>query len=286
MNEEVEIIDLCARALKEFEMTADNVLRLSGTQNFSIADLAKQNLPEEVLWQNILSALEACIEFLEMKKLVEEMRPYIPRMKARVKVEFTDGMRIDETAKAEISLDGPINWKAIWIYGDGNCLPRALGKAFFNDVSKHYEIRVRIIFEGITNMDKYLMDDCLECGASYIHGNADLPTVFATFSDYYMPGQKLTKDTIHYIYAMEMYSCARVGSDMGLWQLAQASLVLGVPIHTIYPVRGESSIRNDFHRIFFPIDYPPTPMDDEPVVIMWTANALGKCSKSFRPIAQ
>ena len=56
---------------------------------------------------------------------------------------------------------------------------------------------------------------------------------------------------------------------MGLWQLAQAALVLSIPIHTIYPVRGESTIRYDFIRIFFSIEYPAERYE-EPLVVMWT----------------
>ena len=54
--------------------------------------------------------------------------------------------------------------------------------------------------EGVTNRHKYLADDCLERGATFLHGNADLPTVFATFSDFYNPGQKLSLDAIACIY--------------------------------------------------------------------------------------
>ena len=129
-------------------------------------------------------------------------------------------------------------------------------------------------------MDKYLSHECLERGASCLHSNAQLPTVFTTFSDFYTPGQRLTEDTIYFIYSMEMFSCAKVGSYMGLWQLAQASSVLGVLIHTIYPVMGESTLRNDFHRIFFPIDYPPS-NDNEPLVIMWTGMRRGAVPNHF-----
>ena len=72
---------------------------------------------------------------------------------------------------------------------------------------------------------------------------------------------------------------------MGLWQLAQASTVLGIPLHTIYPVRGESSLRHDFHRMFFPIDYPPAD-DNEPIVIMWTGLARGTAPIHFVPLLE
>ena len=70
---------------------------------------------------------------------------------------------------------------------------------------------------------------------------------------------------------------------MGLWQIAQAASVIGRPIHTVYPVRGECTIRNDFHRIFFPVNYP-TNGDDNPIVIMWTGVTSGGAPIHFVPL--
>ena len=72
---------------------------------------------------------------------------------------------------------------------------------------------------------------------------------------------------------------------MGLWQLAQAASVLNTPIHTIYPVCGESTLRNDFNRIFFPVDYSDRDTDDSnPVVIMWTDLQRGGVPIHFVPL--
>ena len=132
-------------------------------------------------------------------------------------------------------------------------------------------------------MEHYLSDECLEREASILHQNADLPTVFATFSEYYSPGQRLTRDTITCIYGLEIHSIAKLGTYMGLWQLAQAASVLSIPIHTIYPVRGESTIRYDFNRIFFPIEYPAE-RGEEPLVIMWTGMQPGTVPIHFVPL--
>ena len=145
-------------------------------------------------------------------------------------------------------------------------------------------MRARLIIEGMTNMKHYISDDCLERGATFLHRNADLPTVFATFSEYYTPGQKLSEDTIASIYALEIHSCARLGSYMGLWQLAQTATVLGVPVHTIYPHRGESTIRNDFNRTFFPVEYPTETPDEEPLFIMWIGLRRGTVPIQFVPL--
>ena len=70
---------------------------------------------------------------------------------------------------------------------------------------------------------------------------------------------------------------------MGLWQLAQSASVLHTPIHTIYPVHGESTLRHDFHRIFFPVNYSAA-ADDDPIVNMWTGLAKGAVPIHFVPL--
>ena len=114
---------------------------------------------------------------------------------------------------------------------------------------------------------------------------ADLPTVFTTYSEYYNPGQRLSSESIAAIYAMEIHSVAKLGSYLGLWQLAQASSVFSVPIHTIYPIHGESTVRNDFNRMFFPIKYSTdSKIDEDPVVIMWTGLRKGSVPVHFAPL--
>ena len=139
---------------------------------------------------------------------------------------------IDKVAQKEIPPDGPRHLKAIQTYGDGNCLCHALSRAKYNTDEHHIEIQARILIEGVIHREKYLSDDCLERGASILHRHADLPTVFTTFSEFYNPGQRISTETIACIYCLELHSCARLGSYMGIWQLAQAALALQTPIHT------------------------------------------------------
>ena len=280
-NEDIEIIDICSNNSKEFEMEARNFQISSGS--VTAHQLLNRNVPESVMWPSILSALESCHDFAALEILVSELNASMPPLKPRRIAYFSEGDVNDTVAQKDIPQDGPRMLKAVRTYGDGNCLCRALSKAFYNTDEMHLELRARIVIEGVTNKWKYLNDDCLERGASFTHGNADLPTVFTTFSDFYTPGQRITDDTILAIYCLEVHSCAKVGAYMGLWQLAQASTVLQTPVHTIYPVRGDCSIRNDMHRIFFPVEYP-TLADDTPIVIMWTGIREGGVPTHFVPL--
>ena len=284
-----ELINLCETSSEEFRLSSDNILignKNIGNHSIDLCNL-DMDVPDEVYWDSILSAMQSCQDFHQLVNLVLEIkeqgindRPLQPRKESF----FVEGLdMIDDVAQSEIPLDGPTHYTAIKTNGDGNCFCRAVSKGYYNTESKHNEIRARIVIEGVLNMDKYLSDDCLERGATYVHNNAELPLVFATFSDYYTPGQKLTKNTINYIYSMEIYSCSRLGSYMGIWQLAQSSSVLGIPIHSIYPVRGDCTVRNDFNRMFFPVEYPTT-SDDQPLVIMWTGVRSGGTPVHFVPL--
>ena len=282
-SSDIEIIGIYERGSKEFQMAGENTFPVA-KEKISVEELIKNNVPESVIWYSIITAMEKCTTFPDLVQMCHELKGSIPQIQKRIPAEYNSTCdNLDLIAQEEIPLDGPVMLRAIKTIGDGNCLCRALSRAYFNTDERHIEIRARIVIEGVVNMDKYLNDDCLERGATLLHENADLPTVFATFSEYYTPGQKVTEDTIQYIYSMEIYSCARLGAYMGIWQLAQSSTVLGVPLHTIYPHRGESSLRNDFHRIFFPVMYP-TVADDEPIVIMWTGMRRGSIPSHFVPL--
>ena len=65
-------------------------------------------------------------------------------------------MGFNHVAQSGIPEDSPQHFKAVKTEGDGNCLCHALSKAFFNEDTKHLEIRVRIIIEAILHKEKYL----------------------------------------------------------------------------------------------------------------------------------
>ena len=286
INEQIEIVDICLQMSKEYEVLANNILGSSEDVNIKeIVQMKDADIPECLLWTSILSAMESCQDFNQLQMLAMELKDYIPPIKTCNKeARFCPVLdKVDHVAQSEIPPDGPVSLRAVATLGDGNCLCRATSKGYFNDDSHHIKIRVRIVLEGVLNMKHYLTDDCLERGASFIHNNADLPTVFATFSEFYNPGQRLTKDAIACIYCLEVHSCARLGTYMGLWQLAQIASVLKTPLHTVYPVHGESTIRNDFHMMFFPVEYSETE-DENPIIIMWTGMSRGTVPIHFVPL--
>ena len=67
----------------------------------------------------------------------------------------------------------------------------------------------------------------------------NLPFLYATYSDHYVSGQKITESTVEYVYSREMHDCMKISSYMGLWQLAQAASALQIPIKSVYPLYGD-----------------------------------------------
>ena len=223
-----------------------------------------ETLPDRVYWESILGSLELCNNFVEMKNRAEDINPTLRPLRPRVtNVEFDRRKeRIDVIATKSIPTDFSEDVNAIWTKGDGNCLTRSLSRAYIGDDSMHLEIRARIAIEAIVNSDKYLSDNFLLRGATFVQREESLVQIYAQYSDFYRNGQELTNSAVATLYLLEVHECTKVGAFMGLWQIAQAASVLNIPIRSIYPVGGDSIMRMDFNRWFFPCGYNGTSKDE------------------------
>ena len=108
-----------------------------------------------------------------------------------------------------------------------------------------------------------------------------LPEIYAKYSENYVSGQKMTENTIDYLYSAEMKDCMRLNSYMGLWQLAQVASALNVPIMSVYPEGGDELMRLVFNRTFYPIN---TDTSEDPIIIMWTGGMKGSVPNHFVPL--
>ena len=160
---------------------------------------------------------------------------------------------------------------------------RAISTAYTGSEDIHVELRARIVIEGLFRKSTYLNPACLNRGAGLIRDQESLPVVYTKYSDYYVSGQKITTNTIDYIYTHELHECSRLNTYMGLWQFAQVANVLNTPIQSVYPEGGDSIMRYDFNRIFYPLNYKPAE-DVEPIRIMWTSSQKGCPPNHFVPL--
>lgn len=152
---------------------------------------------------------------------------------------------------------------------DGNCLPRCGSIHAFGNEEHHEQIRARIVLELVKNADMYLDFHQLARGTSLSdHDASKLPSRFATYSPKYTAGDILTEHTIRRIYQQEVLDISQKNSFMGIWQLFGLASVLRCRIFSVYPNRGNLSVRQDLHRQIFPIG--PVEHEAAEVGVMWT----------------
>ena len=217
----------------------DDVIIVDAPQpaTFVSSAIDHSEVPEQIYWESILSSIERCSSSTEMISLVNEIHKTMRPLRRRTMDVFLNPAcdAIDTVASSDFPSDGPKNVHPVWTLGDGNCLTRSLGKGFSGSDNMHVEIRARIVVDGIMNKKFYLSPACLNRGASLIRQEESLPVIYTKYSDYYVNGQKITEDTIEYVYLGELHECSRLHTYMGLWQLAQAANALQCRIHSVYP---------------------------------------------------
>ena len=248
---------------------------------------SEDEIADKVYWENILGCLERCSTDIELRDFAADvhinLKPLCPRKK---NIHFRpDTDYIDTVATESIPEDAPSNVHAIKILPDGNCLGRSISHGYIGNDSMHLEMRARMVIEGILNKQYYLSHDFLTRGASRIE--EPLPFVYAKYSDHYVSGQKMTDDTVEYMYSRELHDCCKVNSYMGLWQMAQAASVLQIPIRLVYPTGGDPEMRLDFNRWFYPLNYEENTCEGKAkdfITIMWTAMRKNSVPVHFVPL--
>ena len=107
---------------------------------------------------------------------------------------------------------------------------------------RHVEVHVRIIYEGVKNMKRYIDDNYICKGATIVHQTGKTVMQIGRFSHNYNPSEGLG---IRNIYQNEILDICKIGSYIGLRQLFQAANVLQNPFRSVYPKQGNNTIRKD-----------------------------------------
>ena len=181
-----------------------------------------------------------------------------------------DRNHLDFVALHYLPSDAPDSFAPISIIGDGNCFCRAVSYALFRTQNKYHEIRTRIVYESVKNMDKYLDTQYAQQGANHLYTRGTLIDQYAMYSDNYRPQEPLD---VKKIYMKEVLDICKDGAFMGVWQLFQLANVLNCPIRSVYPNGGNANIRLDLNRIMWCIDSNANNRD--PFVLMWTPMQVG-----------
>ena len=176
--------------------------------------------------------------------------------------------------------------------GDGNCFCRAASRLMFGEESRHAEVRVRIIIEGIKNYLTYTSPKWLEEGISNYKFKTNVPTYIASLGGHY--DVHSTHQDTNLIYNNELFRFRLKGSEAGMFQVHMLAGVMGKNIMHIYPIYpGQESGRENFlqhrkvyHRVVRP---PGGEMSQQfEAAIMFTPAGYGGSSEPnhFVPVVQ
>ncbi|CAC5359740.1 unnamed protein product [Mytilus coruscus] len=132
---------------------------------------------------------------------------------------------------------------------------------------KASEIRLRIVIELVQNEHLYLDNNFLLKGTTNTKSSKNLPTIYAQYSDMYLPGIHLTENIIRSIYQKEIMKIRLDKTYMGIWQIHALSSVLCTPIYSVYPKLENPNVRQDLNRLILPREYK----HKQPIYIFWTS---------------
>ena len=80
-----------------------------------------------------------------------------------------DKANLDFVALHRLPNDAPDGFAPISIEGYGNCFPRTVSYILQKDQACHKEIHVRIVYEAVQNMAKYLDNAYVSIGAHHFY---------------------------------------------------------------------------------------------------------------------
>ena len=155
----------------------------------------------------------------------------------------------------------------ISVEGDGNCFPRTISYLLYKTQSKYMEMRVRIVYEAITNMNAYLDNIYVSVGACNFYERGTFPEQYAMYSKNYVPNDDNEVDVVD-LYKKEVMDIRKDGAFMGIWQVFQASNVVQRPIRSVFPHIGNPNVIKDMNRTVYCIDCQNNVKHS--INIMWT----------------
>ena len=193
-------------------------------------------------WEQRLAQMSSISNFDDLQEYINS-NP-LPIFKGLVQQDMTesDKSKLDFVALHHLPQDAPDSVAPISVDGDGNCFPRSVSYILQKHEERHKEMRVRIVYEAIQNMDKYL-------GAQNFYGRATLVQQFAMYTEEHRPNIPL--DVLD-LYRKEVMEKCKLGDYCGIWQIFQTANILRVPTQSVYPVGcSDLNTRKDMNRTVY-----------------------------------
>ena len=235
----------------------------------------KKNVATIVDWKNILNEMEKCSNFEDLKRYVLKLKlPSLPKQFKGLRQ--LDSDRRDVLACQFIPGDVGVDRNELFPVassGGGSCFYYSLSRLVYGNELHCIEMRVRIVHEGIVNMESYLNHDYLCRGHGFQCGSEDdIRRIYGSFCSFYKDGMSLDSGSLERYYKREMFSLRLFSEYSGVWQFHQAANVVKCCVQGVYPHTDCRTVRDQLNRKFLPTDFDGMNCD-KLLRIMWT-----KCS--------
>ena len=181
--------------------------------NLCIADAQQENIIK-LTWEQRLAQMHSTSNFDDLQQYVNS-NP-LPNFEGLPNVNMTeeDKANLDFVALHHLPNDAPDGFALISIEGDGNCFPRTVSYILQKDQAHHKEICVRIVYEAVQNMAKYLDNAYVSIGAHHFYRRATLIQTFAMYTEDFNP---LVPLDVVKLYKQEVMEIRKLAGYMGIW---------------------------------------------------------------------
>ena len=226
----------------------------------------------EVTWDERLTQMGRVRTFEQLVVYVNS-NP-LPEFEGVPNVNMTEEAKVnlDFVALHHLPNDASDAFAPISIEGDRNCFPRTVSYILQKVQAHHKEICVRIVYEAVQNMAKYLDNAYVSIGAHHFYRRATLVQTYAMYTEDYYP---LVPLDVVKLYKQEVMEIRKLAGYMGIWQLFQMANILCIPIQSVYPTGCSSNdTRSDMNRVVYCSDTAYN--NATPIKIMWTPTQIEK----------
>ena len=239
--------------------------------NLHIANVQQENTIK-LTWEQRLAQMHSISNFDDLQQYVNSN--LLPNFEGLPNVNMTeeDKANLDFVALHHLPNDALDGFAPISIEGDGNCFPRTVSYILQKDQAHHKEIHVRIVYEAVQNMAKYLDNAYVSIGAHHFYRRTTLEQTFAMYTEDFNP---LVPLDVVKLYKQEVMEIRKLAGYMGIWQLFQTANILCMSIQSMYPTGFSSNdTRSDMNRVVYCSD--DVHNNATPIKIMWTPTQIKK----------
>lgn len=242
--------------------------------------------PGPVDWEMACARIGSCQNFTQLAATVNSMNiDPIQDVKGN---RYQTSYKCDTISREARPTDCPIppeQFFPIQTQAIGNCFPCSLSRLVYGNEEHAVEMRVRLVIEGVKNIDLYTDDNYLSRALTHPFRYRNAVARYCTYSGSFRNSRNSNQRSMQRLtYQDELMDISKNLSYCGIWQFHQAANVLQCPIYSIYPNHLQFDVRGDLNRLILPFD---ATTEKETCYIMWTyaARSSALCNH-FVPVVR